>query len=61
MTGNFVLKLNPEFSVIVINKEIGNFTCVLRTQVLDVLLSYSLIKKNDVKTAYKINYIYQSG
>ena len=36
---------------------LGNFTCVLRThvkEVLDILFSYSLIKKNDVILAYKI-------
>ena len=31
---------------------LGNFTCVLR--ILDVLFSYSLIKRNDVIPSYKI-------
>ena len=39
---------------------LGNFTCVLRTQfkevleVLDVLFSYSLLKRNDAILFYKI-------
>ena len=36
---------------------LGNFTCVLKThfkEVLDVLSSYSLIKKNDVIPAYEM-------
>ena len=35
----------------------GNFTCIFRThfkEVLDVLFTYSFIKKNDVITASKI-------
>ena len=50
--GQFLQKLNPHFSVSVL---LGNFTCVLRThfkEVLDVLFSYSLIKKNDMIPAY---------
>ena len=36
---------------------LGYFNCVLRThfkEVLDVLFIYSVIKKNDVTTTYKI-------
>ena len=48
MTGNFFLELSPNFSVRVIRK-----VCPLANS-LDVLFSYSLIKRNDVIPSYKI-------
>ena len=55
----FHLKVNQEFLVYVFRKvcHFGHFTSVLKThfkEVLDVLFSYSVIRKNDVVPACKI-------
>ena len=55
----YLLKLNPEFSVIVIrcSMPFGNLTYVLRThfkEIFDVLFTYSFIKRNDEIPACKI-------